>query len=429
MKKNLFLLVLLCVSIILSSCNKDGDSVAPNDSKNDVTFYRIPLDEALKNADHIFAGLEGELSRGKTRRLASVKILGGNTTASRSVDTDRQVDTAFYLVNYEGAGFALLSADRRLNNLVYAISEEGTLDLADTVENKGLAMYMQMLRCEVDYKLGAVNQDLSSRVTLPGLNGDFSTPYYETISIGIYSKKGPYNVNRKWDQLAPFNKYCYTVSGQQAPVGCVAVATGMIMAHHQWPNSMGGYSLNWSEINKVQKGGEGFVTGDDHTARLLSILGRSEYLDMSYGVNESGANSRNVPRTLRKLGYTCSEVVPFDVDAIVQHYESSNNPIYMRGNAGYDRDTKEYYNGHAWMLDGVLVIKYVYKRQPTAPEETAMGKYIYCNWGWKGDANGWYTYWEFLTTRGPEFTEIDQPKTNGSWQFFWNFEVIMNISR
>ena len=41
-----------------------------------------------------------------------------------------------------------------------------------------------------------------------------------------------------WDQNAPYNRYCFTESGQQALAGCVAIATAQALTVLQPSNSL-----------------------------------------------------------------------------------------------------------------------------------------------------------------------------------------------
>ena len=101
--------------------------------------YRKSLNDALESADAIFADIAPQ-TRASSRKIASVQIIGDSKAALTRSGEDG-LDTMLYLVNYaDDQGFALLSADWRTKP-VYAFSEEGELNLADTTVNKGLALF------------------------------------------------------------------------------------------------------------------------------------------------------------------------------------------------------------------------------------------------------------------------------------------------
>lgn len=112
------------------------------------------------NKDHVLGGDENFVSLGeaceiagahynavfggtRTKHSLSLKgfeVLGKLQTQTRS--NDESSSYGYYILNFEdNAGFAIVSADRRRNDL-YAISDEGSLHLSDTLENAGLNWYL-----------------------------------------------------------------------------------------------------------------------------------------------------------------------------------------------------------------------------------------------------------------------------------------------
>ena len=137
-------LLFIAIMALLASCNSnepipiDADNAAGNDK------YLVEIDEAIKIADSVLAQLDAQ--NGKTRAsgryLSSIEAFraDGGLTRSNNDNPD------FYLLNYaDDGGFALLAADRRKGTSIYAFSDEGNLNLADTVINEGLNEYIKTL--------------------------------------------------------------------------------------------------------------------------------------------------------------------------------------------------------------------------------------------------------------------------------------------
>lgn len=414
-----------CVAFLTACSASDENIVSYSENNPEFKSNSISVQQALKTAESLFNSLETIETRASTRRVESIE----SVDLSQAIMTRSEIclpDTVLYLINYTNEqGFVLMGADKRLEP-IYAFSETGSLNISDTTYNKGLALFIRNVSMDISQKI-TYSESAKTRATIPDVDGNINSPY-QISNIKMEYKRGPYGKSRLWSQGSPFNKYCYTTSNQQAPVGCVAVATGLIMAYHQYPAQIEGYNLNWGEMNKVGNGLNSTSTvGTDDVARLLSCLGRSKYLMMNYGVNSSGANSNRVPVTLRTLGYTCGSLEAYNKDKIVTHYTNSTTPVYMRGNAGKDA-SGNYINGHAWIIDGALNIWLQYIMQGGRRMETN-AIYFYCNWGWRGTANGWYQHYNFKTTNGPELVEKGDNFTDGSYDFDYNIEMIVDIHK
>ena len=91
---------------------------------------------------------------------------------------------------------------------------------------------------------------------------------------------------------------------------------------------------------------------------------------------------KNVKRVLR-----------YDEDAIIEAIDNGC-PAFVAGISGR-------IDGHAWVIDG-------YKRQfRTVNNEIQYRYYVHCDWGWKGDCNGYYHSGIFDLIDGDN--EFDRP--------------------
>ncbi len=392
MKKKSLLYFLVGALSFTSSCT-DEAVYQNNDepiAKTAVSPYRIPLEEALSTAEGVLNDINPK-TRGAGRRVASVDYVGSNCAKTRSGASD----TLFYLVNYEdNGGFAMLSADRRLAP-VYAISDEGHLEMSDTIDNPPLSVWMNAVI-----------------TTPPPIIGD-SVSLKETVVRTLYTRVNPYFRGRYrnllfWKQDEPFNEYCPTYGDgtKKSSVGCVALATGMVMAYNCWPEEHDSVTYNWTDILRYNE--KEWETADPTwrdpakkaLRKFLRRLGDPEYLNMSYGINkhrESSAYPSRIPPTFEAWGYERPRYMRFtDENAILG---LSEGPIIMSSSGKiWDNEDNEYRKSdHAWVMDGYM--QYRIEKVYGNPDDPVRREFIrdepplyHCVWGWNNGNNGFY-YW------------------------------------
>ena len=406
-KKIIYLVV---VALMLTACSSEEPITPPNQVNDAVGAnpYRVNLTDALKNADALLGELgEGEATRSAERKVESVEYY--SRPATRSLGGD----TLLYLVNYaDDAGFALLSADSRLRP-IYAISDEGSMSFSDTTYNKGLATFARGVEAEVS-SLPNNSIPVDSLIFNPptGSEQDILADSIKGVKDRVRPMLSMYQ--RNWNQDAPFNRYCFTVEGEEAKVGCTAVAAAQIMAYYNWPEQYGGYTFDWDEINS------GNI---DMLARFMRLLGNSENLNILYGTNSSSAYHTYYYRTFDNMGYSYhSKFQNFnesDVCAFMKGTHSggySAGPILVRG--AYPNN-----DGHAWVIDGFIQYKYT-KVGDVLPSITLDDILYHCVWGW-GDKNNGYYYWA-KQQRFDELIETDKDDNplNEAWCFEYYYNLI-----
>ena len=379
MKKKL--LSFVAVALMLAACSSE-EPMTPPTVENDAMGanpYRVSLTDALKNADALLGELgEGETTRSAERKVESVEYYSRPGTRALGGDT------LLYLVNYaDDAGFALLSADSRLRP-IYAISDEGSMSFSDTTYNKGLALFASGVEAELA-SLPSIQLPIDSLPEGPIIHPEGT--------VTLTSQKSPmlgYHQSR-WNQVSPYNQYCFTLQGEQAVVGCAAIAVGQIMSYYKHPTSHGYYTFNWDEIN----GGN----DNESLARFLNILGGNLYLDMEYGVNLSTAESNRYVPTFANMGYSGYNLLAEFNEESIKNILQNKGPVLTRGeNAS---------GGHAWVIDGYK--QYIYRNLNTG-YETRDNILFHCVWGWSGASNG-YFYWATSRTLGgiPDETGPNDP--------------------
>ena len=357
------------VALVLTACSSE-EPITPPNQVNDAMGanpYRVSLTDALKNADALLGELgEGEVTRSAERKVESVEYYSRPGTRSLGGDT------LLYLVNYaDDAGFALLSADSRLRP-IYAISDEGSMSFSDTTYNKGLALFARGVEIDVDNTIRSI-------IDRPGVI-DTIIPFKRVVRevaplLNYYQSR--------WSQGYPYNQYCYTSTGDQAVVGCAAVAVGMIMSYYSHPRSYAGYTFDWDAMNNGQN--------YENIARLLSLLGDQNNLQMNYGVSSSGANPNRYYPTFSNMNYSGHNLLQtFSEEDVCEILDKSQGiiltrtggPVLVRGNS--------IRGGHGWVVDGYVQYEVT---SPLIGQGYVLDDILFhCVWGWGGSCNG-YFYW------------------------------------
>ena len=216
-----------------------------------------------------------------------------------------------------------------------------------------------------------------------------------------------------WNQERPFNNLCPTfINGSPTVTGCVATAMAQVLYYYKEETvrtlqaEIPSYQCRTSWVGYGSVAVKGFPAGsiidwdnmiDRYTssateeqqkavAELMAYCGASvemEYCDKLNG--GSSANEMGVPEALKKyFGFSSEATVKYRADFTPENWDRlvyrelmNKRPVIMSG-----EDTKG--NGHAFICDGY----------------NAEG-YYHFNWGWGGQADGYYLMTNLLpTTQG-----------------------------
>ena len=128
MKKHLTFIYILLVALF--GCNSyEPLSTIPKTSN--ITNETIPVEEAVSNLNAFISDImPSTRNSGGKLKVASICAFGMNDidVRVRSSEDINLPDTLMYLVNFENnAGFAVLSANRRLSSNIYAVTENGQI--------------------------------------------------------------------------------------------------------------------------------------------------------------------------------------------------------------------------------------------------------------------------------------------------------------
>lgn len=194
-----------------------------------------------------------------------------------------------------------------------------------------------------------------------------------------------------WGQTDGFAQY----TPQNSPAGCVAVAMGQIMKHHEYPKR---YSWNLMQND--------YATPT--TAEFLYEIGQK--VNMKYGANGSKANIDDALSAFKGYyGYFSAKKITHNYSNVLDELRAKR-PVYMRGydSSGFLGIVIE---GHAWVCDGyyssmsrdeytIFILEdtydgteptelsYIYKEE--GPILTASLRF-HMNWGWNNKHDGFYS--------------------------------------
>ena len=393
----------VCPSLV--SCSQE-DLVAEAPGEKDVASvspFKIPLREAIGNAERAMRLIEGGRST-RSRTLGKVEYISSAATRSGSPDT------LFYVVNFSGDnGFAVLSADRRLPD-VYAISDEGHLDMNDTVHNKGLGLFFSGLPASV-----------------PPIGID--TTVYEPLYPPSYEKDNSYRIDpmfdgnvRRWHQGSPFNLMCpikYVMTEQfevwkeeRSDVGCVPLSTAMIMSYYEWPKVYNRVEFNWSVIKTINPTMD--ATSADQVngvqKRLLDLLAWLGDQDNYASMQSPYATERLVePKykdVFQKYGYRRPADFEDFSNSGLKAMIDQRKPVLIYG------------NGHMWVVDGLIYDADVEVVNPGGMNywKRGEGLMFHLVWGWGGEANGYFRFDDGFEHIG-KFQDSNDPE----WQEYWMY--------
>ncbi len=313
--------------------------------------------------------INGTRSGSMKRDIESIQYL-----STPSITRSNVTDTVLYLVNYSNnAGFALLGATQNSED-IYAISADGKLQIEDTTFNKGLQMFIQSAE---NHATAMATSGLVDVSYIYGIKRSCGVDFPESVA--------------KWNQTAPYNKYCPTVNGKQGYVGCGALAAGMLMAYYKHPTSINGRALNWSNIVDNNN--------TDDIARFLEDLAGANFLNSQY------LSSTSLERTTYTYSFKTTFTKCFyNMDECWNFYPFENNRVSIfdfiqKGISAWEKPTpilmfgncisNDNYVGHFWIVDGFIErIRFIGNSDITSEADPM----LHILWGWGGNGNGYYLY-------------------------------------
>lgn len=394
--------VLFLICSFVFSCNKESRDT---DVEQPHSFF-VSINEAEDEVLMLSQSIDLETRSNGTRKISCRKTLINSKTRS-----DYDTSPIYYLFEFEdNAGFALASADRRTEP-VFCITDCGEFPGFTSTENPGFTLaikaideYYRILTGLPIYDDNGQIVDSDDAKRLFRLDPPDDTCEYFYPDPGtciqlwqIESRDGEVLPTR-WGQLYPFNHYCFTPDHlNNAPVGCIAVAIGQIMYAHQLNTTYNGISYNWDDMASILRSDSAptDTLGWDLVQHLLADLGRPENLYMIYNVESSGCSPSNIPRTFNHFGYTHGGVGGDFSASSIKSWVSSG-PVFGFGSTNNG-------SSHGWVFDEVITrVRRVYHgSSPNSPYDIEHDELVHINWGWYGDADGYYIPGVFNVLAGP----------------------------
>ena len=319
---------------------------------------KVTKQQALEKAQNFFKG----------KRLESTtKNLARGAEKAQPSDTTQE---DYYVFNAEdNGGFVIISGDDRTPE-VLGYADNGRIDTGNLPPNlKGwLEEYSKQINA-----LGTIENSRTRAHT--------RTPS-TTPKVAIEPL-----ITTKWGQGNPYNNQCPEIDGKHCVTGCVATAMAQVMYYHKWPQeacptipqyttgtrqiempALPPTTFNWSAMrDRYWEGEQG--ESADAVAELMRYCGQA--VEMNYNVDESGAFE--MPRHLiQYFGYsknakfvTMSQYTMSQWEDILYKELSEGRPMLYGGCS--------LTTAHEFICDGY-----------------DGDGYYHFNWGWNGDANGFF---------------------------------------
>lgn len=381
--------VLACL-LFLAGCQQETiESDISAKAIKDSNFVDISLATTVANAQ-----APRNNGRSNLRTTASLK----SVKSTFSIKPDG-LTPSMYIINYEDGGFAIISADNRINP-VLAYSDENSFPTDAKAYPGGLTDWLHQMDDNIK-DIRASNKKQSSdmkKLWDNHLKDNLSIDSKTTRTLGpddctyngqMFTEIVTKNLNTAtWNQWgAGYNNLITTICasnpGGRAPTGCVATAMAIVMKYHAYPAS-----YVWSSMTNS--------AGSAETAKLMRDLGISSKLDNDYGCSGTSAQSNKIAPTFASMGYPTPSKADY-VASTVSTDISNNKPVILCG--GKESGWwifQSYSNGHCWVADGYRLTKLWECRQnpwnPAQFEKYLSTEYVqfWMNWGWGGTSNGWY---------------------------------------
>lgn len=382
MKQTFLFTFLLC--LITLSCETDSytEYTVSADAPN--TKSTISSDDAVAQVKEFLSGWNVN-TRGDMveREIGAVYAWRTNeifpsSSFTRNTTSTQLPDTLLYIVNFENEeGFALVSADADRPDIV-AFIEHGSLAPGQEIENPGFQLFLN------GYAKYSRFQPFEPIRPRPGT---------EPQLVWRFDMHIPPMLTTQWSQGAPYNKFCFTPSGNHASAGCIPVALGQIVAYHQFPTSYDGHVYDWDSILQDSTVSVYDVSASNSVGHLIHDIGI--LVNTYYGEGGSESYEWTVPNMWNSFGYHYQSSSSCDFDSLRVNL-ARNNPVCMFGFGIVDGFTI----GHAWVIDGIAIRSQYnlseYINDPILPffphpiEQSY--NLVHCNWGWGGLDDGYFIY-------------------------------------
>lgn len=369
-----FILFISCIGIVVS-CNSLNDSF----DVNTTTFNdnSIDLSNALDKARLFISEVSSNVTRANELEIRDYNIIYG---IDKSNATHEKIPM-HYVINFKPEGYAIIGADNRKND-VFMISENGEIDLNDTITNWELKRLINALPKEI----------VETRVVNPGeITPTLKvTKLVEPMVPQIFRKANQLTYNyyvRNLCHVPGDTTYTKTMYYENTPVGCVPWSAFQAMSIFKSPskitaklrgsnNSKMTYTFDWSKmISPTSKSDTLSI------CRFIEILGRDEFYRVFYEQNSSSSNSQYHKSVFEDLGFNYLSYCKFSPEIAINELRLQNKPVLISGSP------LNSWSGHSWIIDGLCSFE-----NPITVTGDRISYYFHFVWGNSKGGDGYYKY-------------------------------------
>jgi len=142
---------------------------------------------------------------------------------------------------------------------------------------------------------------------------------------------------------------------------------------------------------------------------------------------ETGTLDADVIRAFKDFGYKVGEFKSYSYSGVTSSIDKKK-PV-MAG--GYTDETtilfifKKHSGGHYWVIDGYFQREIKNKATGEIKKDPSAPRYVHCNMGWGGTANGWYIDGVFNTNAVPW---KDNPRSAESYNYKYFLRILTDIT-
>lgn len=271
MKKLLSTTLVLVIVLILSNCTKDCKEKLDITIEQSASEFVVPIDSALLYLSDFMNSISVtknyRLLKPQIKNIQTVKFNKQITKTANNMA--QEGDNLMYLVNFnDDQGYAILSADTRIETPVLAFAEKGSISANDfnriydmrsqgeeqerepdpepeptptpnhdksfiiNIEGEDFDLYCS--DCDDYYVGGSSDINVQQQYLLNMVDSyarksvivNTESQYHRVDSSAIVEKK--VLLTTKWHQDSPYNDFSPIKGGTRSPAGCVAIALGQI---------------------------------------------------------------------------------------------------------------------------------------------------------------------------------------------------------
>lgn len=307
-----------------------------------------------------------------------------------SVAIPNASNPSYYIFNYEGGGFAIIPADKRVQPIL-AYNDKGHLERSDnlapglqdwlTITDKNMDLIRKHPEVKAPKEISRMwNAFVSKKATQKGLKTQQLEPTPVCEEYQYLESVGPL-LQTTWDQNYPYNALCPagSYSGGHTPTGCVATAMAQVMNYWHFPTS-----YSWSSIPSSP------YSYNYTLGQVMLDAGSAVNMDYDDSGSTPHSDFWHSPKTpsdglTGALGYGSATHANFNFwdtkTNLVNHW-----PVILTGYRGSGQI------GHCWVCDGYNQWYFYTCETPSSNPDVYTVLLFHMNWGWGSNCDGYYAY-------------------------------------